>query len=473
MALLVRRWEAHGMNRGMETVAAAMRTGASSLAEIPSDWWGPRFAIFVVLAWIAGLGSIFYVSLTTLTIAGFVAALIGYFNPTIGLLGAGVICTVDSLSRSLLMTGGLLRFNTFNYLLIAMMLLALPLIERLRDTQTRLLQAFVVLAVLGVAVSGDHAGGAQHVMNILAPIGLMVYFMRARHDGRIFYWVGLLNGLVSGIGGMVFFLQIDRLPWVTPDAQDRFMNANAFSYFPLTGLFSVCLAFPLVGGRDQTKLGLLATANVLWVFLSGSRGSMFVALCCTAFLLSTSAGLSRRAVFLLVAPLAAIAAVSTFGGLQDRAIGRITKLFDSSYSLAGRTSGRTDVAIVGWRMFSQNPLGVGTGAFAAEYSVTDADELAFAGTHKQAHSAWIKTLAENGIVGLVLLIIYVWSFAVSARRRGPPGIGALGLLVSAVLSIAFFSAEFQGKGLWFLAAGATVLMHYRVAQSRPEVLVIR
>ena len=370
------------------------------------------------------------------------------------------------------MSGGLLRFNTFNYILIALIFTALPLVERLRDPQTRLLEAFLILAVLGVAVSGDHAGGIQHVMNIMAPLGLLVYFMRAREDRRIFYWVGLLNGLVSGIGGMVFFLQIDRLPWVTPDAQDRFMNANAFSYFPLTGLFSVCLAFPLVAGREQTRLGLLATANVLWVFLSGARGSMLVTLCCVMFLLMTSSGLSRRASLLLVAPLAGIAVLSTFGGLQERALGRINKLFDSSYSLAGRTSGRTDVAIVAWRMFTQNPLGIGTGAFASEYAVTDADELSFAGTQKQAHSAWIKTMAENGVIGLALLIIYVWSFTFAADRRRS-GAAALGLLVSAVLSIAFFSAEFQGKGLWFLAAGATVLMNYPIAQVRPEVLVIR
>src|SRR6185312_14554145 len=98
--------------------------------------------------------------------------------------------------------------------------LALPLLERLRDPQTRILEGFLVLAVLGIAVSGDHSAGAQHVMNIMAPLGLMLFFMRARNDYRIYYWAGLLNGLVSGIGGMVFFIQIDRMPWVTPDSQD-------------------------------------------------------------------------------------------------------------------------------------------------------------------------------------------------------------------------------------------------------------
>jgi hypothetical protein len=461
------------MTAAIPGIASRVRSTVSAIAPLPSDWWGPRLAVLIVLAWIAGLASIFYVSLTMLTITGFIVAAIGFVRPSVGLLGVGIICTVDSLSRTLLMSGGLLRFNTFNYLLIAMIILALPLLERLRDPQTRILEGFLVLAVLGVAVSGDRSAGAQHLLNIMAPLGLMLFFMRARHDDRIYYWAGLLNGLVSGIGSMVFFIQIDRMPWVRPDSQDRFVNANAFSYFPLTGLFSVCMAFPLASRRDQTKLGLLAIANMLWVFLSGSRGSMLVALCCLAYLLSTSKGVSRQAVFVLVAPLAAMAALSTFGGLQEHAMHRITKLFDSSYSLAGRTSGRTDVAIVGWRMFLRHPLGVGTGGFATEYAVTDADELAFAGTHKQAHSGWVKTLAENGVVGLAMLIIYVWSFAFSSRHKTGVSVRAMGLLVSTVFSIAFFSAEFQGKGLWFLAVGATVLMHYRSAPSRQEVLVIR
>jgi len=147
--------------------------------------------------------------------------------------------------------------------------------------------------------------------------------------------------------------------------------------------------------------------------------------------------------------------------LRESALHRVDKLLDSKYSLAQRTSGRSDLVLGAWEIFREHPLGVGTGGFAVAWS-----EL---GRHagvsgfgrweeKQAHSGWAKTLAENGVLGLVLLMAYVGSFVAIGLRLGTRYALGLGALVTVVLGAAFISTEFQGKGLWLLAAGATSLL---------------
>jgi hypothetical protein len=73
----------------------------------------------------------------------------------------------------------------------------------------------------------------------------------------------------------------------------------------------------------------------------------------------------------------------------------------------------------------------------------------------------MKGLAENGLVGFGLLAAFVGSFAVSAWKRRHDPIVRVGFLVSAVLTAAFTSTEFQPRGLWLLAAGATSILHRR------------
>jgi hypothetical protein len=90
------------------------------------------------------------------------------------------------------------------------------------------------------------------------------------------------------------------------------------------------------------------------------------------------------------------------------------------------------------------------------------------GQQQSCHSAWMKTLAENGVPGVLLLAGYVFSFAVTGWRRQADGLLLLGALVTFCLSFAFISTEFAGKGLWLLAAGVTVLLDDRTEDVRNE-----
>ena len=88
------------------------------------------------------------------------------------------------------------------------------------------------------------------------------------------------------------------------------------------------------------------------------------------------------------------------------------KLFDRSLTLEEATSRHSVLIAGGWQVFRENPLGVGAGG----YALAAAPETmpAFEGTPMQAHSAWVKTLAENGIPEAALLAVFVASLAVWA-----------------------------------------------------------
>ena len=58
-----------------------------------------------------------------------------------------------------------------------------------------------------------------------------------------------------------------------------------------------------------------------------------------------------------------------------------------------------------------------------------------------------------------MLAGFVLSFAVVGRRTGRRDLQLLGFFVTAALGLAFLSTEFQTKGIWLLAAGATLLLN--------------
>lgn len=442
------------------------RTEPRSPRSIVNRWWGPTAALLVILAWAVSPVAGFRASLFILTILGFGALCIGFTQPAYGLLGITILCVIDAPARVYLLTGGLLRWNTFNYWLLAVMVLYLPFLIRLRDRHTITLVSFVAVLVLDLIISSERAEGVQHILGILVTLGLVVYFVRAGTDRRMWFWVGTVAGLIGALGGLMWFLQRTSLPGI---------NENAWATFPATAMFAICLAFPSAASlrRGQPTLMTLATINLAWIFLSGSRGNLLIGVCCMILLLLSMRGLRQRTTAILCASLLAIAAAAHFSALQDRAMFRIVKLFTTSqplagdYSLSSRTSGRSDLAMGGWHIFLRHPFGVGTGGFKDAWQELDPsvfNQFADVGTYgrgekREAHSGWVKTLAEAGVPGIVLLASYVFSFALAGLQSRTRMLRRLGILTSVTLAAALLSSEFQGKALWFLAAGTTVFLH--------------
>ena len=169
-----------------------------------------------------------------------------------------MLCTLDPITRNLLLVGGLLRFNTFNYWLLVVILLGSPLLLRLKDPQTRIMQAFLAVLGLGLLITPDLYRGLLHVLSVFTMLGLLVYFIRAIDNKEAWLWLGLVNGVLAGVGGLVFYLQRNALGYVNP---------NSVNKFPLTAIICICLAAHFVGGRSRPLivLGLLAAVNFVWV----------------------------------------------------------------------------------------------------------------------------------------------------------------------------------------------------------------
>jgi O-antigen ligase len=416
-------------------------------------------ATISALGLIAGFGT----TVTLLTMLGFATAIAGIWHPALGLLGVGLLATLDPLTRVYLMSGGIFRWNSFNYLLILMMLVFYPKVLRIWDAPTLILIAFILLMVVHLSFTPALEVGMFNVLNVVAAVGLLICHLRAGKDARILHWLAVVNGVVGAIGGLVYFIQIDSLPS---------MNKNAWSAFPLTSLFSICLAYPFsrAGWKGQTGLTALALINSLWVFFSGSRGGMLISIVCIFFILLSMRSFMQRFWTIATATACTVAMFGLFSAQQEFAMHRITKLFDEERELESRTSGRSDLAMAGLYLFKDNPFGVGTGGFGPAYARMRADNLSLTGQEKLAHSAWIKTLAENGIYGIVVLAAYVGSFTWLGYKRRRLGFLPLGMLVTFVIGSAFFSREFQSKGLWYMAAGFLAMCEYGCLAGSPAIV---
>jgi O-antigen ligase len=417
----------------------------------PADRWGWIFLVVIGLGWLVGLGAGFERGLTVLTFVGFAAVLAGLRMPVVGLLGAGMLCSLDALTRNYLM---FLRWNTFNYVLLLIMFLHLPVLLKVKSFPLRMLQLLIALLVVELVYTNNAEEGIQHVLGPISCFGLVVCFARIGNDARTWSWLGMTTGVLAALGGLVFNLQKGGMDDI---------NKNAWAFFPLTAIFTICLGYRLAGGRGRFQLALLGLAlmNAGWVFLSGSRGALLVTIFCMLYLLGQIRSATQRVSIIALGVIVGIIMTSQFADLEENSLKRLERLFDSDRSIENRTSGRSDLAKAGFDMFVENPLlGVGTGGFLREYAqVSMRQGLTYrAGQTRAAHSGWIKILAENALPGILLFGLFIGSFFLVGWKKRHKGLFPIGALVTGVLAVSFLSTEFQAKGLWLLVAGSAILL---------------
>lgn len=403
-------------------------------------------------------------SLWILTVAGFVAVAAGINRPAVCALGLGMLCTLDPVSRLFLMTGGLLRWNTLNYVLVLLAILFARHVIAAATPPVLLLGGLMLLLGFEIVLSAQPELGVQHVLPMVAAFGLLACFVRASGEPRIWRAMALVNGALAGLGGLAFFA-----------LQTPLINRNAWGWFPLTALLSIAVASAAAPRGAGFVLLLLAFVNLTWTFLSASRGDLLVGLVAAASIVLAGRAAGRRLTAATIAGVVALAIGSHFTDLSDRAMARLGML-TADETLRQRTSGRSDLALGGWYIFLDHPLGVGTGGFPAAWAaLSDRTDLSFQrGKQFNAHSGWVKTLAENGVPGVALLLAFVLSFSIPALR----GLGRyrwLGALTTILLATALLTTEFQGKGIWFLVAGTMAITGARrvrrvaATRSRPPV----
>jgi hypothetical protein len=313
------------------------------------------------------------------------------------------------------------------------------------------LQIFAVLLMFQLIYSSDVSSGVQDVLNIITTFGIVVFFARGLKDEPVMYWLGVVNGVLAAVGGLLLLIQINQIPYTNP---------NNWTYFQLTALFSICISLPYARTFKKNRLILLilAVLNVGLIFLSGSRGSLLIALICVLYLFLSTRSITLSSVMVAIAVLVALWFSASFVEQQSYTISRIQLLFDPTQSERDRTSARSILARAGWQIFLNNPAGIGTGSFRAV-----SGETSLLSGNRPAHSAWIKTLAENGVLGVLLLAGFIGSYAIAGFRKQQERKILFGLFITFVFAAAFIAKEFRGKSLWFLAASGIVLLNAEAA----------
>src|SRR5690606_14119838 len=168
-----------------------------------------------------------------------------------------------------------------------------------------------------------------------------LYLLRAIRHPKAWYWLGFVNGVTAAAASLAYLSQRAALPVVNP---------NVWSYVPVTGVLSVCVALAAAPVRTRrfAMLAGLGVVNASIAFLSGSRGSLLIVLVALAALVFMASTLRRGTLLLLLGLLLGAGLITQFPALEARTLGRVRLLLDPSLDARTRTSGRSDLALGAW-----------------------------------------------------------------------------------------------------------------------------
>jgi O-antigen ligase len=231
-----------------------------------------------------------------------------------------------------------------------------------------------------------------------------------------------------------------------PRAQGLFKDPNVFGPFLVPAaliLMEETVAPRLLRLRLPTKLVLLSvlTVGVVFSFSRAAWLNLAVGVLALLTILALRRGGARRAMTLLAVALVAGAALvavleatSMTGFLSQRA------------ALQDYDSQRFGAQASGVEIAERHPLGLGPGQFERVSAVS-------------AHSTYVRTLAEEGVLGVLLvlgLLVLTLGFAARNVALGVDtyGIGSAALLAAwcGVLANSFFVDTLHWRHLWLVAA---------------------
>ena len=163
-----------------------------------------------------------------------------------------------------------------------------------------------------------------------------------------------------------------------------------------------------------------------------------------------SARLAARAVLILVAVVGAVVLRERGArvrlckrSLGDVQVGQEDAQHHRATDLSELLEQRYDYRRVAVNTFREEPLlGLGAGNYGRRYDA----ERRYAKPSRYAHDIWLRTLAEGGVVGILLLLGFVvvaLGGLLSVRRRGEPGAALLAAIALVVSSYFFIHASFD------------------------------
>ncbi len=301
---------------------------------------------------------------------------------------------------------------------------------------------------------------------------LLVFFLAARlnHDnlfrvGRIF----LITG--AGIAALgicqYLFLSTGRI-------QATFVNTNPLGIY-LVMLF--CFAWGYYLRRSNLWFAGTAVVLLTALILTGSRGSI-ISLAAASFFLfigfkdkklfnaavKTVLGVAAALIFakgiMIAAPyLQGNAAAEK---LLTQSVVRISSLSSLPDSVVGRLAFWN----VGWRLFTSEPVtGYGLGTYQLAYLIEYGGNKWYS---MFAHNHYLQTLVESGLIGLFLLVSFIYccgKAAVGQIRRNNYLIyfpGALAGMTAFLIHIGIdFSWNFPGATVIFFALAGIAVGNYK------------
>jgi O-antigen ligase len=205
----------------------------------------------------------------------------------------------------------------------------------------------------------------------------------------------------------------------------------------LCGLGIVVLLARAVGRMDRTRraIGLLLLL-LFGLVLSGSRSGFLVAVLGCAMVIALAPIRGRLRAGLAVGGLGLALLVLLLRGWPGAVGGRVGQLFQSALTLDDRTSSRPILWGAAIRLFAESPAeGGGLGSFSWRLP-----DLVPAGTRlpmrDNSGSAYLQALAETGILGLGVTLVFVFALArqAVARRWEPHASGAAAALLALLLA---------------------------------------
>jgi O-antigen ligase len=229
-------------------------------------------------------------------------------------------------------------------------------------------------------------------------------------------------------------------------AQGLFKDPNVFGPFLVPAalmLMEETVAPRLLRLRLVTKLLLLSvlTVGVVFSFSRAAWLNLAVGVLVLLTVLALRRGGARRALALL--------AVALVAGLALVAVVEATSMTDflsQRAALQDYDAQRFGAQASGVEIAERHPLGLGPGQFEA---VSDLS----------AHSTYVRTLAEEGVLGVLLLyglLVLTLGFAARNVALGVDtyGIGSAALLAAwcGLLANSFFVDTLHWRHLWFVAA---------------------
>jgi O-antigen ligase len=325
-------------------------------------------------------------------------------------------------------------------------------LERVPLSVTLLVSVFFALNLLASVEATDPARAAMFfgITLYLGIFGLwLAAYVGSARRARIVL-IGYLTAAVlsAGVASLALLVAFPGAEAFVsgPRAQGLFKDPNVFGPFLVPAaliLMEETVAPRLLRLRLTTKLVLLSvlTVGVVFSFSRAAWLNLAVGVLVLLTVLALRRGGARRAMTLLAATL--IAGVALVGALQATSS---LEFLQYRASIQAYDTQRFDAQRAGLELATAHPLGIGPGQF----------ELA---SEISAHSTYVRALAEEGVLGMLVvlgLMLLTLGFAARNVTRGVDtyGIGSAALLAAwcGLLANSLFVDTLHWRHLWLIAA---------------------